>query len=90
MSNAAEEWLYEDGRNADLAEYKSKQQAIRRKAEAIFTRYSELKDRPEAVKKALTQLEDVKAKVATWAEKMPHVSEFINGRKQGSWICRSI
>jgi hypoxia up-regulated 1 len=73
MSNEAEEWLYEDGRNADVTEYTAKQGAIRKKAEAIFTRYSELKERPEAVKKALAALEDVRGKVATWADKMPQV-----------------
>lgn len=34
--NGIEDWLYEDGRTADLSEYKSKQSGVKVKAEAIF------------------------------------------------------
>jgi hypothetical protein len=34
--NSIEDWLYEDGRQAELSEYKSKQSGVKVKAEAIF------------------------------------------------------
>ena len=47
---------------------------LRRKAESIFHRFSELTKRPAAIKKALDMLTDVRSKVDSWAEKMPQVS----------------
>ncbi len=75
MGSDTEEWLYDDGRNADVHAFKAKHAAFREKAEAIFTRYSELSARPAVVKKALEMLADVKAKVDGWGEKMPHVTD---------------
>jgi hypothetical protein len=43
----------------------------RRKAESIFTRFSELTKRPAAVKKALDSLLIVRNKVDAWVDKMP-------------------
>ena len=75
MGSETEEWLYEDGRNADVTAFKAKHSAYRKKAEAIFSRFSELTARPAAVKKALDMLADVKSNVAGWAEKMPQVTD---------------
>ncbi len=69
-ANAAEEWLYEEGSIGNAANtkdtYKDKKKEIRKLAEAIFFRYSELTDRPAAVKKAQAALAEVVAKVAVW------------------------
>lgn len=43
----------------------------RRKAESIFTRFSEMTKRPAAVKKALDSLLIVRNKVDAWVDKMP-------------------
>jgi hypoxia up-regulated 1 len=75
LGSDTEEWLYDDGRNADVHAFKAKHAAFRKKAEAIFNRFSELSARPAAVKKALEMLADVKSKVDGWGEKMPHVTE---------------
>lgn len=75
LANAAEEWLYDDGRDATVAQYQEKQQAIRVKAEAIFHRFEELTARPAAVEKARKSLADVRRAVETWAEKLPHITD---------------
>lgn len=75
LANAAEEWLYDDGRDATVAQYQEKQQAIRVKAEAIFHRFEEVTARPAAVEKARKSLADVRRAVETWAEKLPHVTD---------------
>jgi hypoxia up-regulated 1 len=36
LCNEIEEWLYDDGRHAELSDYKTKQSSIKSKAEAIF------------------------------------------------------
>ena len=53
--------------------FTDKHSEIKKAAETIFFRYSELTDRPAAVKKSLDALSDLKAKVADWSEKMPQV-----------------
>mmetsp|Transcript_12702 Transcript_12702/g.12343 ORF Transcript_12702/g.12343 Transcript_12702/m.12343 type:complete len:926 (+) Transcript_12702:120-2897(+) len=76
LGNETEEWLYDEGRGADVSEFKKKHNTIRRKAEDIFTRLSEHTSRPAAVKKTLEMLADVKGKVInTWGEKLPQVTE---------------
>lgn len=75
LASAAEDWLYDEGRTADLAAYKAKHSELRLKAEAIFSRYSELSDRPAAVSKARKQLGEVRKKVDAWGEALPHVTE---------------
>lgn len=74
LANAAEEWIYDDGRNADVNEYKSKQGEVRKKAEAIFHRFSELTDRPKAVEKAQSAIRAVKAKIESWKAPESHIT----------------
>jgi hypoxia up-regulated 1 len=73
--NDIEEWLYDEGRHAELSEFKTKEIEIMTPAEVIFKRYKESVDRPKAVKKALKQLMNVTKKVDSWGEKLPHVTE---------------
>ena len=47
---SSSEWLYDDGRSADVNAFLAKHADIKTKAEAIFSRYKELSDRPAAVK----------------------------------------
>jgi hypoxia up-regulated 1 len=70
-----EEWLYDDGRNAELTEFKDKESEIKGPADKIFKRFKESIDRPKAVKRALKQLQNVTKKIDTWSTKMPHITE---------------
>lgn len=74
MANAAEEWLYDEGRGQTIAVYNDKRKDIRTAAEAIFKRHREVGARAAAVTKARKLLDTVTAKVATWEEKMPHIT----------------
>jgi hypoxia up-regulated 1 len=69
-----EDWLYEDGMNADVAGYKAKEGEIRSLAEPIFHRSRELTARPAAIVKAKEQLASVRKVAAGWSETMPHIA----------------
>jgi len=96
LSNAAEEWLYEDQSTMTVSDYKKKQKEISVKAEAIFLRFSELTARPKTVEKALATLANVTAKIETWNTSMPHITpaeiekltEIIN--KSQTWITENV
>lgn len=60
--NEIEDWLYDDGRNAELSEFKVKEDVIKVPMDKILRRYKEAHDRPKAVKKALQQLRNVTKK----------------------------
>lgn len=66
MANAVEEWLYDEGRNADVAGYKAKMKEISTPAEAIFSRHSELTARPREVNKGLELLANATTRVSSW------------------------
>lgn len=74
LANAAEEWIYDDGRYADVIVYSEKHKELKKLAEAIFHRHSELVDRPAAVTKAQSVLAEIRLKAASWPEKMPHIT----------------
>ena len=63
LANAAEEWLYDEGRGQTIAVYQAKQQEIRSVAERIFKRHSEVAARAEEVAKAQKFAGTVKSKV---------------------------
>jgi len=71
----SETWLEDEGQGQEVSVYKSKLSAIRRLAEPIFLRLSEVTARPTAVAKARRALSDVRNKVAEWAVKLPHVTD---------------
>lgn len=75
LANAAEEWLYDEGRDQSVEVYKNKQGSIASKANAIFKRHSEVAARQEAVTKAKGQLQEVRKIVDGWSEKSPHITE---------------
>mmetsp|Transcript_70679 Transcript_70679/g.147213 ORF Transcript_70679/g.147213 Transcript_70679/m.147213 type:complete len:782 (-) Transcript_70679:108-2453(-) len=74
-ANAAEEWLYDEGRGQTIAVYAAKQQEIKDEAEAIFSRSQELELRTAAVKKAQKLLSTLMVKVDSWPEKMPQITQ---------------
>lgn len=63
MANAAEEWLYDEGRGQTIAVYQAKQQEIRSAADLIFKRHSEVAARKEEIAKAQKFSDVVKSKV---------------------------
>ena len=73
--NEVEDWLYDEGRNADLSEFKTKESEIQVPADKIFKRFKESIDRPKAVKRALRQLQNVTKKIDSWSTKMPHITD---------------
>ena len=93
LANAAEEWIYEDGRDAGVSDYKSKQTDVKKKAEAIFHRYSELTARPKAVAKAHDILKLIKSKIEQWKKpESSHITEneidslIAAGKKAEDWL----
>mmetsp|Transcript_28468 Transcript_28468/g.48847 ORF Transcript_28468/g.48847 Transcript_28468/m.48847 type:complete len:933 (-) Transcript_28468:116-2914(-) len=75
LATSTMEWMEDDGRDQTIAVYNSRQKDIEALAQPIFKRLSELKARPEAVAKARKSLKAVAAKVESWAEKLPHITE---------------
>lgn len=76
LASATSEWIDDEaGPNIDLTVYKLKLTDLKRPAEAMFKRYSELTDRPAAVAKAREQLVGVKTTVGKWTDTMPHVTD---------------
>ncbi|CAE7698505.1 HSP70-17, partial [Symbiodinium microadriaticum] len=69
------EWLYDEGRDAEVAVYKSKQAGIKVKAESIFKRFKEHTARPKAVEKAKHQLHSVMVLLQEWNTTMPQITE---------------
>ena len=76
LASATSEWIDDEaGPSIDLTVYKLKLTDLKRPAEAMFKRYSELTDRPAAVAKAREQLVGVKTTVGKWTDTMPHVTD---------------
>lgn len=71
------DWLDSfESNDATVQVFNDKQKELAKKAEEIFSRYSELSARKDAVTKGKQALDDVrKAVVNTWAEKYPQVTE---------------
>lgn len=75
MAMEAEDWLYEDGYDADLATYEDKYVELSEPAEAMFFRLKEMTDRPAAIaalNKKLSKVEDLMAK---WETDKPQITE---------------
>ena len=70
-----EDWLYGDGDNAPLQEYKTKQKELSDEGEAIKFRASELEKRPTAWKMAKARLDEAKAKLGTWNMDRPWLTD---------------
>jgi len=75
LATTSEDWLYDDGYDADLATFEDKYVELSEPAEAIFTRQSELKARPSAgveLKKKLQKIEDLMLK---WENDKPQITQ---------------
>lgn len=77
VANTAEEWLYDDGRDATVTQYQGKMKEISDLANAIFLRFSEVEKRESVIKKVTTSLTDIKNTVTEkWTtETKPQITE---------------
>jgi len=80
LCDEAEEWLYDDGRDADTAGFKAKLSSIAVKVEAMFKRLEELTKRPAAVKKARSDIAKIEDRIEKWSITMPHITEEEKGK----------
>merc|ERR1712238_201213 len=75
LANEAEEWMYEDGYDADRATFGDKYAELSDPAEKTFFRVSEAVDRPAAVEKLLKKLIKVENLMKKWETTMLQVTE---------------
>jgi len=87
-----EEWLYGDGVSVDAATYTKRQKSMQVLTQPIFSRFSELKARPEAVTKAREAVNWTLTILQTWATERPEVTEQERAKVEGmctnftSWL----
>ena len=75
LANDAEEWLYDDGYNADLVTMQNKFAELETPAEKIFFRVAELTARPLAVTALKEKLSKIVALMTKWETTHPHITE---------------
>lgn len=75
MASEAEDWLYEDGYDADLATFEDKYAELAGPAEDIFFRLAEMTARPEAIAALSRKLSKVEDLMAKWETEKPQVTE---------------
>lgn len=75
LANDAEEWLYDDGYNADLATMEAKFAELATPAEKIFFRVAELNARPVAVEALKTRLDKIVNLMTKWETTHPQITE---------------
>jgi len=73
-ASSAEDWMYDDGYDADLPTMTAKYEELSGPAEKIFFRVSEMTARPEAVGQLKKKLGKVKALLTKWEETKPQVT----------------
>lgn len=71
----AEDWMFDEGFNADLATYEAKYEELSAPAEKVFFRAAELSARPKAVKALLSKLDKVQDLMKKWETTMTHITE---------------
>jgi hypoxia up-regulated 1 len=75
LAEDAEEWLYDDGYNADLATMEDKYAELSAPFEKIQLRVTEATARPEATEKLKTKLTEVEALMTKWETTKPQVTK---------------
>jgi hypoxia up-regulated 1 len=75
LSGDGEEWLYDEGYDADLATMEAKFTELSTPAEKVWFRMKEMTDRPAAVKDMLTKLVKVEGLLEKWGNSMPQVTD---------------
>merc|ERR1711871_1402881 len=75
MASQLEEWLYDDGRNAELADYKAKHLGLKEISNPILERLYEKDARPKAVEDVRATMVKLEGKIEAWNDTMPHITE---------------
>merc|ERR1712232_296797 len=75
LSSDAEEWLYEDGYNADLATMMDKYAEISAPMEKILYRLSEMTARPAALNALKEKLDKIEMLMMKWETTHQHITE---------------
>jgi len=89
---AAEDWLYEEGRDLDAAAYQKKKKELEKMTAPIFLRVSELEARPRVVAQANDAMNWTLTLLQTWVTDRPEVTEAERGQLSGmvanftSWL----
>lgn len=71
----AEDWMYDDGYDADLETYTKKYEELSAPAEKVFFRMSEVSARADAISELNKKLGKVEALMKKWETTMPQVTE---------------
>lgn len=71
----AEEWMFDEGFNADLETYQNKYKELSTPAEAAFFRAAELTARPKAIDALTKKLDKVVELMKKWETTMEHITE---------------
>lgn len=74
-ASEAEDWMYDEGYDADLETYKKKYEELSAPAEKVFFRMTEVSAREEAVQELSKKLDKVEALMEKWVTSMPQVTE---------------
>ena len=75
LAEDAEEWMYDDGADADLATTVDKYAEISTPAQKVFDRVTEMTARPEAIAALRSRLAKVVDLMKKWETAMPQVTE---------------
>lgn len=74
-ASQAEDWMYDEGYDADFETYTKKYEELTGPAEKVFFRMSEVSARVDAIKELNEKLDKVEALMKKWETTMPHITE---------------
>lgn len=75
LSADGEDWLYDDGYNADLATMEAKYAELSEPAEKVWFRLKEMTERPAAMKEMTKKLDKVEGLLMKWKDSMPQITD---------------
>lgn len=73
--NETEDWLYDEGENAEIEEYQMKLRTMKKTLDGMLYRLAEVSNRPAAVKRVESYQASVKELVTEWPTTKPHLTE---------------
>jgi len=71
----AEDWLFDEGDDADLATIQAKYDELATPAEKVWFRLKEMTARPEAVKAVTEKLVEIEEKFTKWVSDLTHITD---------------
>merc|ERR1739841_74937 len=71
----AEDWLFDEGDDADLATIQAKYDELATPAEKVWFRLKEMKARPDAVKALTEKLVEIEEKFTKWVSDLTHITD---------------